>query len=372
MLIIAASQMGASVARAEAEQRAAAPDFDIAPFALPNCPPGEIRFEEPRDIQRVAIVFKGAPSDVGLQYLQHHWPQLGPEWAPIERYRFLDRPFYFGWYPLDDHYQLERRHVEPETTSWRNAAVETAAKGTTVMLTFKPLTAEVPEAAKERYEVTFRRTLALRLVVADLSQIESVRVFTASRPTTSRLRVTFDAGSRTPGDTVALSAYNADIESVQARSGVSVKGGTVKLSEAKERSFELAASHMLPSHTYCFDDGHVKFDLADDAFTISLESLRKQGPIWFPEAGAFITLADDPTTFTEYRKRHEDERTISEMVADHEEQSFARARAEQPRNSLDRVSYCFGVKYRSTGISPSGLRRLALGSVQRGKKGRGS
>jgi hypothetical protein len=31
------------------------PTFDVAPIVLPNCPPGEIQFEETRDIEAVDL-----------------------------------------------------------------------------------------------------------------------------------------------------------------------------------------------------------------------------------------------------------------------------------------------------------------------------
>ena len=44
---------------------------DIAPFALPNTEPGQIWFEEPRDIARVMVEFADkAPDDIGLSYLR--------------------------------------------------------------------------------------------------------------------------------------------------------------------------------------------------------------------------------------------------------------------------------------------------------------
>ena len=53
-----------------------AKSFDIAPFGLPNCPPTETRFEEPRDIECVEVVFTGrAPKNAKLQYLRKTWPQ---------------------------------------------------------------------------------------------------------------------------------------------------------------------------------------------------------------------------------------------------------------------------------------------------------
>ena len=46
--------------------------FDIAPFALPNAPAGELKFEESRDIETVEVDFAGrAPATAGLQYPKH-------------------------------------------------------------------------------------------------------------------------------------------------------------------------------------------------------------------------------------------------------------------------------------------------------------
>ena len=49
--------------------------FDIAPFALPNSPDGEVRFEEARDVEAVEVVFAGpAPHLARLQYMRKVWP----------------------------------------------------------------------------------------------------------------------------------------------------------------------------------------------------------------------------------------------------------------------------------------------------------
>ena len=48
--------------------------FDISPFALPNCPPGEFWFEESRDIHEVVLQFRDTlPRQIGVRYLQDKW-----------------------------------------------------------------------------------------------------------------------------------------------------------------------------------------------------------------------------------------------------------------------------------------------------------
>ena len=69
--------------------------FDIAPFALPNCPNGELRFEEPRDISRLVVSFAGkVPRTVGISYLQDVWPHQRFEFPPNGDLR---DPFSLGW-----------------------------------------------------------------------------------------------------------------------------------------------------------------------------------------------------------------------------------------------------------------------------------
>ncbi|MEI6211643.1 MAG: hypothetical protein WCR06_08460, partial [bacterium] len=74
--------------------------FDIAPFALPHAPAGELKFEESRDIETVEVDFTGpAPKTSGLQYMRKTWPQ-----SRVERTLYLDtdRPINVGWQRMDD------------------------------------------------------------------------------------------------------------------------------------------------------------------------------------------------------------------------------------------------------------------------------
>jgi hypothetical protein len=62
-------------------------NFDIAPFALPNGNPGELRFEDPRNIARVRVTFTNEPpSEMGVSYLRRYWPEYRREdytWSPM-------------------------------------------------------------------------------------------------------------------------------------------------------------------------------------------------------------------------------------------------------------------------------------------------
>ena len=72
--------------------------FDISPFALPNCAPGEIRFEEPRDIREIRLASSAVRTDVRVSYLRNHWPEAMNSDTDRDR----ENPARFGWQPMDD------------------------------------------------------------------------------------------------------------------------------------------------------------------------------------------------------------------------------------------------------------------------------
>ncbi len=305
--------------------------FDIAPFALPNSPTGEVQFEEARDVEMVEVVFAGAPpAQPRLQYMRKVWPH-----TRIELTGDMDQesPGRFGWQRMDDLF----------TPEWVDAAADVSPSGARALrFTFKPLRSEIPDfPGAEQYDVTYRRTVAVR--VADSSTpIRAVRVYTRSQPTRSTLRVELHAGSRTDATQIDLSGYNAFLRRVTAGPGTHAEGNRLFV-DAEQGFFEIEIEHMLPAHRYAHDDGHVLFTLGQDAFTISLTALEAQGPIWFAEAGIYITRADDPETFAQYRARTQRNQTIAARVSASPEQSLAGAMNGQPRPHP--IPYVFGCKH---------------------------
>jgi len=294
--------------------------FDIAPFGLPNCPPDEVWFEETRDVERVVVAFAGpAPRRVGLCYRRKAWPGQRVELlGDVD----TERPSLFGWIGIDDWFN----------TTWQSAEVQVRRLDEhTVELTFAGLAGEIDEyPEREQYNVTFRRTLGVR--VEAKADVASVQVFTRSAPTSTTLRIELDAGRRTPGKAIRLEGYNARVDEE-----------TIALPPGKRGPITLAIEHMTPAHRYAYDDGHLTFHLDRDAFTISLTALAAEGPVWYSEAGIYITRADDPTTFADYRKRMENCKTVAEQVAARQEQSLAGAMNGQPRPHP--TSFPFGCKH---------------------------
>ena len=304
--------------------------FDIVPFSLPNCPPGEIWFEESRDIREVVVRFRdNAPRKLTLFYRQDKWPR-----TLHERRGDLENPAAFGWVETDDWFNGK----------WQQAALRKEVAGSTATLQFKGLSAERIEGTPEGYDVEFRRTMALRLSVPDWSRVRGILLYTASAPARSTLRVELDAGKKTEGKRLRLSGYNARIARLRDLRGATLSGrDTLILGKGKNRSFTLEVEHMAQAHPYSGDAGLVEFHLDHDSFTISLEALAKEGPVWYAEEGVFVTPAEDPTTFAGYRRAGSGARTINQRVADRPEQSYARAFLGQPRPHA--VPYSFGCKH---------------------------
>lgn len=302
--------------------------FDIKPFALPNCKEGEIRFEEPRDIMRVVIKFANAlPRRIGLSFLKKKWPQIR-----VEKRDDMNAPFRFGWVGTDDWFNCE----------WQKASVSVKREPqNNAIITFQGLITEFPEM--QDYNVTFRRTIGIRLDVPDLSRIQAVSIYTTSSPVQTRLRVQLNAGHQTKERTICIDCYNAKLRSLTPVAGVSLKDKVLHIKKTANPCFELELIHMLGAHKYSGDDGHVRFITEKDSFTISLASLEAQGPIWFADKGFFITKADTHTTFAEYRAGLCKEKTIARMVKAHSEQTYAGAFNGQPRPHA--TAYSLGWKY---------------------------
>jgi len=294
--------------------------IDIGRFRLPNTPVEEVWFEEPRDIERVVVTFKGAaPGGAKLFYLRKTWP--GSRVEKLVAGAKQD-PMPYGWTPIDDHYNSQ----------WQKASTKSAPIASNrIAITFGGLRKELGDFDDAgAYDVTFRRTLAIRVEAPGDAEVKKVEVYTTSPPARSRLRVELDAGRRTPGKGLELSAYNAVLTGIDVAKGVSVRGDRITLGSSRARSFRVGVRHMCPAHQYLNDTAQVTFALARETFTISVASLAEEGPIWFADQGVYVASADDPTTFAEYRAGLSGCKTVRKQVAEHAEQSYAGAFTGQP------------------------------------------
>ena len=282
-------------------------NFDIRPFALPNTPPNEIRFEDPRDLVRVVVTYAdSAPDSVTLSYLRKTWPQSRPETIDPAAHSHGT-----GWIGIDDWFN----------SKWQEAAVNVERTDDSMLsITFKGLHSEQPDVAD--YDVTFRRTLGVKIDCADGRQPENVEVYTTSECAGSELRVAVNSGK---ANRVKLSGFNAVIERVDEEGGAAGDG------------LRIAVKHLKPAHPFSYDEGLVTFEIDNDAFTISLESLAKQGPIWSEDWGVFITYvgpdlqSGPPPTLDQYLARNATQKTTSRKVFERAEQSYSGAMNGLPR-----------------------------------------
>ncbi len=305
--------------------------LNIAPYALPNTPPNECWFEEPRDIICIAVEFEAAvPENFVVSYQRKCWPE-----TQLEK-EALRHPMGMGWVHQDDWFNGQ----------WQPAAVQTARETPQrTRITFRKLNEEAADADWSGYDFTHRRTYAVRVEGAGNPRIAGV--WTVSPVTSTELRVELDAGGKTPGPDLELQGYNAEIVSVTQQAGVSVEGHRVSLAGEGRRQFRVSLHHMKPAHDYSGDDGHLLFGLGGDAFTISLPSLAAQGPIWFPDMGVYVAEAKNKTSFDEYRARCAQEKTLSQRVLEHGEQSLAAAFLGQPRPHSSNFNLgCTGARQR--------------------------
>ena len=306
--------------------------FDIAPFALPNCNPGEIYFEEPRDINKVVLSFKGdPPRDLSIFYLQRTWPGVR-----YEEFRDLENPCVFGWFPGDDSFN----------TTWKKASTRIRKEGKgRVAISFEELVSEFHDMTN--YNVQFRRTLGIKVATGAIDRLKRIETYTVSAAKVSKIIVRLDAGKTTRCRRIELEGYNASVKRLRPLKGVSVENGSVR-KLGKRPLFEVDLAHMEPAHRHCHDDGLVSFLLDGRRFTLSLVSLDREGPIWFEDEGVYITGSNEPKDFETYRERIKGLRTISEMVKERPEQSYRSACFGQPRPHP--VNFNLGCKHNRHGF----------------------
>jgi hypothetical protein len=306
-------------------------NFDIAPFALPNGNPGELRFEDPRNIARVRVTFTNEPpSEMGVSYLRRYWPEYRREdytWSPMEK------PFGWSWFNLDDQF----------TGKWQQAAVNVSDENGVKVITFKPLSEEFP--APEDYDVEYRHTLGFKLDVKEPASIQKIEVFTTSSSEKTTLHVETGIGKTVPSARIEISGNNAVIDEIIPVSASRKVGNSIIFIGDEKGVFDLSITHMHAPEIVDGDEGQITFEMGEDTFTISLESLKKEGPIWNQEQGFFITDANDDTTFSEYQESHRKKQNITQMVLNSPEQSFANAHFRQPRPHIENSGYIMGYKY---------------------------
>ena len=98
----------------------------------------------------------------------------------------------------------------------------------------------------------------------------------------------------------------------------------------------------MPPNVYVGDRGLLTFNLDHESFTIALDDLKGQGPIWFEDQGVYISPADCHSPFETYISGQRKKR-FSNMVKARGDQSFAGAYYGQVRGHS--VNFNIGCKH---------------------------
>ena len=321
--------------------------LDLAPFALPGTPANEVRFEDPREIREVIVALKWAPpANLGLSYLHKTWRR--------KRQELLDPTigsFQLGWKVVDDWFDV----------AWDKGAVRVEKTGPrTAVLRFDLLSKE--GVSFTAGDVDYRYTLGIRVDGVTPDAIERIEVYTASKPTRTKIRVMLDAGKPVNVKEVGLSGHNCEIVNLEAGRGTKpLERSRVGLLEGAPapRDFLVDVRHLVSPHRFAHDEGLVTFGMEDKTFTISMDALLAQGPIWYEDGGVFVTLASDSSSFEAYQREVKRrggpgrtseasgvpaaEGSIASMVSQMPEQSLGGARLGQPERHP--VAMMLGCKY---------------------------
>ncbi|MCJ8331663.1 MAG: hypothetical protein HRT89_17020, partial [Lentisphaeria bacterium] len=301
-------------------------EFDISKFALPNAASGEWRFEEPRDIQRIVLKFpKELPARPKIHYMKKYWPEQRHE----ENIKKTTTEF--GLSPIDDWF----------TAKWVNAKIKVEKLNKhEISITFKGLKSEFSDLSS--YDVDFRRTLGFRISGCS-KQPTSVKIYTPAPSQTTKVRVEFDAGKTCNWKSLTLSGYNASIDKINTGKTFKSKGKTLTPGRGKSRSFTMQATHMITPNDFSGDEGLITFTGDRDTFTISLDALAFQGPVWNKEAGIYIADAGDARSFADYQAEIKETKTLTEQVLAKSEQTLRGSFLGQPRPH--KVATSIGCKF---------------------------
>lgn len=235
--------------------------FDAAPFGASLHEGVGVVWEDPREVHRVQLTFRGpapAANKVRLEYWGSRWPE---QRVPKDRQPGGGS---VGWWELGNWYN----------GGWRKADVDVKVDGHQMTFTFRPVNAkEFPEA--EGYPAQFRYTLKLRAVgKGSLPVVERLQAFTDSvweeRTVTVAWRDAESTGMR-------VEALNAVV-----RGRDEVAPGVVRIRL-------LAASNSDPN---TFDRPLLTVQRGRTTCTVDLGDLKRD-PIVVPDLG--VAVAEGPS-----------------------------------------------------------------------------
>lgn len=278
-----------------------------------------LQWEEERDVQEVNLRFASAFTNgpLRLDYWCSDWPYQPPAMPSIED-------------PVDD----------PWRGHWIPAEIQSEVHGRDCRLTFQPLKAKENENASNLPDLSYRRTLKLRLISeAQPPTLEQIKVFSGSIQTNVAIRIELGTNGAFPAICEGrLTAYNGSVHNThgwQTAPGDRVEGTEFHFdthSSTGRKGLVFDVNGCQPSLPGSQDTTLVTFRSKNRTFTFALPDVQN-GPMYLPDFDAMITLASSPEVLPASIVKTG--QRIRERLAHEPEQTYKRASKEIP--ALDPV-----------------------------------
>src|SRR5262249_4133259 len=169
--------------------------FDAASFALPLPEGAGLMWEDPREIHKVVVHFRGAapkPETLRLEYWGSRWPN---QHLPKDR---QPGGADVGWMELGNWYR----------GGWRVADTDAKAIGSDVTFKFHPVSEKEFPGIKD-YPAAFRYTLKIRVTSdAPMPKVEHIEAFTDSVKSHASVRLEW---KKPPWDRLKFEAFNGAV-----------------------------------------------------------------------------------------------------------------------------------------------------------------
>ncbi|MHB0856259.1 MAG: hypothetical protein ACYC5M_01650 [Anaerolineae bacterium] len=286
----------------------------------------ELWWDDPRDLTRVVIRFEHgtAPSldTVSLDYWQSTWPKIRvPKGAKVGAGGA-------GWLGIDDW----------TNGRWQPADCDVDCAGDTWTFTFRPLD-RVEFPAENDFAVTFRRTLKLRLHLAETgAAIADVKTFTDSEWRQAELTIEWKSpsGECAPWDG-CLEAYGGQVSAVTPLSpatNVLASGAWQSSVQGDETGgVHATVSYAANEDPNSYDRTVLTLRSGERTFSFFVDEAIGPDPIYVRDLGALVSRADAGMRLAEYEAVWEQEhpKTICQRVRDLPEQTWERAWGDMPR-----------------------------------------
>ncbi len=269
--------------------------MDVAPFSLPLRDGVGLMWEDPREIHRVVVRFKGDapdPAKVRLEYWGSHWPE-----QRLPKDREIGGGF-AGWFELGNWHN----------GGWRQADTTVRRDGDALSFEFNPVNAkEHPEFPD--VDARYRFTLKLRVVCPEGSpSVRAIEAYSDSLWRRTELRVSFKAAS---GAAPRVEAHN---------------GRVIGLEPDGEGAYRVglwASSNPDPN---TFDGTLVTIRRGKSVSTVALKDVEKE-PMLVPSAGLAVAEGSDARGYADIEAaiRAKGQKSLVDRVAEMPEQTWKAA-----------------------------------------------